>query len=180
MPTPVDETDGWTLMGARTTTTRKKKHRHAIIHRHSARTHATRISHYKSFHRTYCVGSTPCSPFTLGEQQPPRKCMPTRRMVDENYNTAAVHAKNNFINTVKNSQWTGITFHGRSWYRDQSSRCFLGGFPKNKDFLRISCCFANLILLINFPRVLTFTGKSNIANPRNGASFNALTCASRS
>lgn len=83
---------------------KKKKQRHAIIHRHSARTHATRISHCKSFHRTYCVGSTPCSPFTHGEQQPPRKCMPTRRMVDENYNTAAVHAKRNFINTVKNSQ----------------------------------------------------------------------------
>lgn len=73
--------------------------------------------------------------------------MPTRGMVDENYNTAAVHAKKNFINTVKNSQWTGITFHGRSWYRDQSSRCFLGGFPKNKDFRvypavsRISFCW---------------------------------------
>lgn len=81
---------------------------------------------------------TPCSPFTHGEQQPPRKCMPTRGMVDENYNTAAVHSKKNFINTANNSQWTGITFHGRSWYRDQSSRWFLVDFRRMRIFPRIS------------------------------------------
>lgn len=60
--------------------------------------------------------------------------MPTRGMVDENYRTAAVHAKRNFINTVKNSQWTVIPVSWTFTVPWTKFTLVFGWFPQNEDF----------------------------------------------